>query len=623
MFGLFKNGILILLCLFSQGLFADRCYSFIDLSRGNVELESNWRFAKGDNPNWKNSTYEDGDWAIKKMPDIAVNQGTKVSGYYWYRCRIYLRDKMKFSQHSVALNLGSYNGSTEIYLNDKLLTPPIDLRKQSDNKQAPQAFPIPMHFFQPGVNVLALRVYFHTNTSGFQIVPALQDESNFLFQNISPKAMVVLSGIIILTIGIYFITDCFLKPFNLEILFFVLFCIFFSFYELMSSDIFSFKNPLSTQKYALLLYIVLPVLFINFLIVYLSYKRRLYTYAYEIIILLFFVGILFLKTPYHFNLAEKLNTRLLVFPFFVSVSLIVYRAKKNLMYTKYILIGLLTLLPFFILDIFLFFKGIDYHSTTALFGSVFFLFFTSVQLNSNFLNKSQVSTIQKKETLQQDALQEGFILGLESITKKHIDSMGNLIENSINQTPDTKTLAQINNDINSLESIILCGKALWDIEHKSMSIDPEKFLLKEFVDEVIQDVENNLQEKRKNKEVVILSSSLEVTNSKLLFYLLLYHIIENAYLYSGKQSRIQISAAIEGNMLTIAVSDEGYGIPKQSQESIFQKFVSIIPEGSQLNNPRPGIGLTLVNKIVSLLKGKLDLFSQPGFGTKITITIPT
>ena len=107
------------------------------------------------------------------------------------------------------------------------------------------------------------------------------------------------------------------------------------------------------------------------------------------------------------------------------------------------------------------------------------------------------------------------------------------------------------------------------------------------------------------------------------FYLLLYHIIENAYLYSGKQSRIQISAAIEGNMLTIAVSDEGYGIPKQSQESIFQKFVSIIPEGSQLNNPRPGIGLTLVNKIVSLLKGKLDLFSQPGFGTKITITIPT
>lgn len=623
MFVIFRFIIIGLLFLFSGVLYAERCYSFIDISQSKIELKSNWRFAKGDNPNWKKLNYEDGDWLVKSLPDAKINKRVKVAGFYWYRCFIYLPDKIRFPKHPVSLSLGEYEGSTEIYLNNQLITKPINPR-QKQAEQTNHEFSIPFHFFHQGANLLAIRVYFYNNISGFRVIPSFQDESKTSFQNISPKAMLILSSILILTIGVYFITDCFIRPFSLDIMFFVGFCILFSTYELLSGEVLTIESPMTSYKYSLLVYILLPVLFVNFLVNYLGYKRKLYTYIYEIIMLLFFIGVYFLNNPSYYPKVIQLNTVLFLLTFLVLVLLVVYYAKKKLPHTKFILIGFITLVPFFLLDIFLYFKGIKQNSSTLLFGSVFFLFFTSVQLHTKALNKSLQSSTQKKETLQQDIWKEGFILGLESQLKKPIHNIESLIENSINKQPiESKTLKQMQTDVYSIESIIVSGQTLWEIEHGTFNIDIEKFSLVEIVNDVIGDVENNLQQKRKSKEILIEPLDLEIENSQLLFYLMIYHLVENSYLYSNKQARIQINITKEGEEIRILVSDEGYGIPKTNQELIFQKFVSIVPQGSQLQIQRTGIGLTLVSEIVKILGGKIDLFSQADFGTKITIYIPT
>ena len=48
-----------------------------------------------------------------------------------------------------------------------------------------------------------------------------------------------------------------------------------------------------------------------------------------------------------------------------------------------------------------------------------------------------------------------------------------------------------------------------------------------------------------------------------------------------------------------------------------QKFYQTDP-----SNPGSGIGLSLVDEIVRLHGGRLDIDSEPGVGTTVTVTLP-
>jgi CheY-like chemotaxis protein len=72
--------------------------------------------------------------------------------------------------------------------------------------------------------------------------------------------------------------------------------------------------------------------------------------------------------------------------------------------------------------------------------------------------------------------------------------------------------------------------------------------------------------------------------------------------------------------LIFSVSDTGTGIPDEDQNKIFDRFIKFDYHG--LNNEGTGIGLSLVEKIVSLLNGKIWLKSRYGEGSTFFISIP-
>ena len=78
---------------------------------------------------------------------------------------------------------------------------------------------------------------------------------------------------------------------------------------------------------------------------------------------------------------------------------------------------------------------------------------------------------------------------------------------------------------------------------------------------------------------------------------------------------------LRGAFVGIAVEDEGPGIPKDEQRTIFQKFA----RGSAaraLNVKGTGIGLTMADQIVRAHGGRLELDSEPGRGTRFTTLSP-
>jgi signal transduction histidine kinase len=92
---------------------------------------------------------------------------------------------------------------------------------------------------------------------------------------------------------------------------------------------------------------------------------------------------------------------------------------------------------------------------------------------------------------------------------------------------------------------------------------------------------------------------------------------------SGKNINISIEEKKLENkkFISISIEDEGIGIPDEKQKLIFERFgqadtsLSRQAEGT-------GLGLYLVNILVNILDGKIELESEPGKGSKFTILLP-
>ncbi|GGE42991.1 two-component sensor histidine kinase [Marinicauda pacifica] len=96
----------------------------------------------------------------------------------------------------------------------------------------------------------------------------------------------------------------------------------------------------------------------------------------------------------------------------------------------------------------------------------------------------------------------------------------------------------------------------------------------------------------------------------------LYNLITNAMDHVDAGGEVEIGARIEGNDACLWVNDDGRGIAPERQAKIFERFESGEGGGA-------GLGLALVNDIVRLHGGWVELESEPGKGTTVMCHLPT
>lgn len=81
------------------------------------------------------------------------------------------------------------------------------------------------------------------------------------------------------------------------------------------------------------------------------------------------------------------------------------------------------------------------------------------------------------------------------------------------------------------------------------------------------------------------------------------------------QASISCTAGNEDGHLFIRIKDNGMGIPEDQLDSVFVPFYTTKEGGS-------GIGLSLCRQIMSMHKGSVEIVSQAGLGTSITLLFP-
>lgn len=101
----------------------------------------------------------------------------------------------------------------------------------------------------------------------------------------------------------------------------------------------------------------------------------------------------------------------------------------------------------------------------------------------------------------------------------------------------------------------------------------------------------------------------------------LYNIISNAMKYSPEGGTITFRTKEEDDMITISISDEGVGIPKDNLDKIFDRFYRV-DKARTRKLGGTGLGLAIAKEMVNAHGGKIWADSVEGKGTTIYFTLP-
>lgn len=118
----------------------------------------------------------------------------------------------------------------------------------------------------------------------------------------------------------------------------------------------------------------------------------------------------------------------------------------------------------------------------------------------------------------------------------------------------------------------------------------------------------------KEGEEMFFGDKLHITNA-------IGNLIDNAIKYSDDPVIIKVSAGNTAKGYRICVEDNGIGIPKEEQSKVFEKFYRVSKREHSQKGKGFGLGLTYVMWVVKAHKGKIELESEVGVGSKFILTL--
>lgn len=98
-------------------------------------------------------------------------------------------------------------------------------------------------------------------------------------------------------------------------------------------------------------------------------------------------------------------------------------------------------------------------------------------------------------------------------------------------------------------------------------------------------------------------------------------LIDNAIKCTSEKGNIKLKMCSNESMVEIIVYDNGYGIPKENLNKIFERFYKMDKSRSG-NYGGSGLGLSIANTIVKEHKGSISVSSDIGKGSTFKVTLP-
>lgn len=199
-----------------------------------------------------------------------------------------------------------------------------------------------------------------------------------------------------------------------------------------------------------------------------------------------------------------------------------------------------------------------------------------------------------------------------------ISGYAEIIENGIARSEDIQKFAgRIHSEASRLSSLVE------DIIKLSRLDENDDHLPLEEVDllGVAKDVENRLALKAGESgiQLKVQGEEAKITGVYQVLYEMVYNLCDNAVKYNRSGGFVHVSVKRnQDGMVEVNIADNGIGISSEDQERIFERFYRVDKSHSR-ETGGTGLGLSIVKHGAILHDAKINLKSELGKGTKITI----
>ncbi|MAD43041.1 MAG: hypothetical protein CL623_11720 [Arcobacter sp.] len=242
------------------------------------------------------------------------------------------------------------------------------------------------------------------------------------------------------------------------------------------------------------------------------------------------------------------------------------------------------------------------------------------------LNSNNLLEQQKVELEEANKSKDDFLANMSHELKTPLNSI-NVVssvmqrnkENNLNEK-QIKNLSIINKCGNELLYLINDVLDLSKLEANEIVLSKEEINVNKFITNVYETILPQVKEKGLELVLDIDPRITTIISDEKKIYQIIKNFLSNALKFT-KDGKISIIVKDLEKNISISVSDEGIGIPKEKLAHIFDRFKQVDASTSR-NYGGTGLGLAISQELASLLKGGITIQSTENVGTSFELSLP-
>ena len=160
------------------------------------------------------------------------------------------------------------------------------------------------------------------------------------------------------------------------------------------------------------------------------------------------------------------------------------------------------------------------------------------------------------------------------------------------------------------------------LESGAYTLDDDSAYLDVVVREVAQELNLRAHEKGIQLEVGSPGASVEAGLDETAVRRIVRNLVENAIKFTPEEGEVRVRAEPEDEeTVLLEVEDTGVGIAEEAREDIFDAFKQE-SEGLDREYEGSGLGLSIVDRLTTMLGGTIEVESEKGVGTRFAVRLP-
>jgi len=195
---------------------------------------------------------------------------------------------------------------------------------------------------------------------------------------------------------------------------------------------------------------------------------------------------------------------------------------------------------------------------------------------------------------------------------------------NLQQSPDLsneqgQSLERIAIQVQRLQKLVVDLRLLAELD--ASRIERKPVSLRELLEEAIE-LSNQVTAPERQINLTVQQMPWPVSDvlgDRDLLVLVFRNLLDNALKFSAQNGQVEVRISEDGHLASIEIVDTGTGIPPEELEHIFEELY----RGENARGvPGSGLGLKLVERIVSLHNGAIQVRSKPELGSVFTVRLP-